>query len=424
MVNTYSLAMAKRNINYLQFFYQNVRGLRTKTNIFYENILSSESDILMFTETWLHDGISDSELCNDVYDLFIRRDRGSLGGGVMIACASRLQARARTEWDRPDLECIWITVPARVLGVSRNLHVATVYLPPDRALPVRIELLSQIITEVIDQNPNDYLLISGDFNLPGVEWTSGHPVLLKRGAVEIQNSASHLINTTRCCGLNQYNFLTNSHNHTLDLIFANFSNTTMRSSCPLVPEDTFHPAIVVQAVDILIPPLKLKSFQKHFFGRGNYERINSELLEYDWGLVCDSGSGLDRVIEMFYSVINSVIDKYVPKSTVGGAYSYPVWYSRALINVIKEKSKAHRLWKKYSNPHDYATFALLRDRQKKMQKECHKSFINRSQENIKNSPKQFWAYVKARKKNKNSYPKYMTYDTNLLTSETEICNCF
>ncbi|KAL4705372.1 hypothetical protein ACJJTC_016565 [Scirpophaga incertulas] len=94
----------------LKIIYQNVRGLRTKTNTFYNNTLISNCDIALITETWLCDGILNSELCsNNAYDVF-RRDRGSLGGGVMALCARHLQARERPEWGHTELECLWLTL--------------------------------------------------------------------------------------------------------------------------------------------------------------------------------------------------------------------------------------------------------------------------------------------------------------------------
>ncbi|KAL4720459.1 hypothetical protein ACJJTC_011820 [Scirpophaga incertulas] len=78
----------------LTLLYQNVRGLRTKTTEFYNNLLLSNHDIILVTETWLNDGILDSELSDNRYEIF-RRDRGSNGGGVMVMCGSRTE-RART----------------------------------------------------------------------------------------------------------------------------------------------------------------------------------------------------------------------------------------------------------------------------------------------------------------------------------------
>lgn len=49
----------------LNVYYQNVRGLRTKSHQCYNNILSNSYDIIVMVESWLYDGIFDREFCDD-----------------------------------------------------------------------------------------------------------------------------------------------------------------------------------------------------------------------------------------------------------------------------------------------------------------------------------------------------------------------
>lgn len=58
----------------LTFEYQNVRGIRTKTDTFFKNILNVSSDVIGVTETWLNSTYFDSELTDGRYNVF-RRDR-------------------------------------------------------------------------------------------------------------------------------------------------------------------------------------------------------------------------------------------------------------------------------------------------------------------------------------------------------------
>ncbi|CAF4761876.1 unnamed protein product [Pieris macdunnoughi] len=87
----------------LNIFYQNVRGLRTKTSTFYRNVCVNNYDIICITETWLLEGISDSELFDNRY-LVWRRDRNyaateqSKGGGVLIAVKREIPADVRHDW--------------------------------------------------------------------------------------------------------------------------------------------------------------------------------------------------------------------------------------------------------------------------------------------------------------------------------------
>ena len=74
----------------LKFYYQNVRGIRSKTNDLLQAVSSSNYDIIMMTESWLRDGIFNREFIDERYEVF-RRDRDqntstkSDGGGVCVA---------------------------------------------------------------------------------------------------------------------------------------------------------------------------------------------------------------------------------------------------------------------------------------------------------------------------------------------------
>lgn len=53
------------NCHYI--YYQNVRGLRSKTLTFYRNLSLVSYDIIILTETWLNDSVFDSELFDSRY---------------------------------------------------------------------------------------------------------------------------------------------------------------------------------------------------------------------------------------------------------------------------------------------------------------------------------------------------------------------
>lgn len=99
----------------LNIYYQNVRGIRTKTTDIFLNILNHNYDIVILTETWLNDTIFDSELIDDRYTVF-RRDRQLSafnkkldGGGILVAVTKELQAQRRCDWES-SAEDLWISL--------------------------------------------------------------------------------------------------------------------------------------------------------------------------------------------------------------------------------------------------------------------------------------------------------------------------
>ena len=67
----------------LKLYYCNCRSLLPKLDELKIMIQSEKPDLLAFTETWLHPGIAESEVCLEGYHLF-RHDRDGHGGGVAL----------------------------------------------------------------------------------------------------------------------------------------------------------------------------------------------------------------------------------------------------------------------------------------------------------------------------------------------------
>ncbi|GBM61262.1 putative RNA-directed DNA polymerase from transposon BS [Araneus ventricosus] len=113
------------------FFYQYVRGLRTKTVEFFSSVASENFDVICLTETWLCEQIDSSDLSDDRYLVF-RKDRDSStssckrGGGAIVAIKKNISA-SKIHVPLIDLECIWISVK---LKFGKKLLLCVLYLPP------------------------------------------------------------------------------------------------------------------------------------------------------------------------------------------------------------------------------------------------------------------------------------------------------
>jgi hypothetical protein len=103
----------------MSIFYQNTRGLKTKTKSFYKNLLDSDHSVICITETWLHEHISSNELFDCRY-FVIRNDRNFAlsrkadGGGVLIALTKN---DFKSFIQKPS----WITPTVEMVGISSIL---------------------------------------------------------------------------------------------------------------------------------------------------------------------------------------------------------------------------------------------------------------------------------------------------------------
>jgi hypothetical protein len=86
--------------NFIQIFYQNVRGLRTKCTNFFESVCVSDFKIICVTETWLNDSFCNRNFFPDNYFIFrANRDftdsKLTRGGGVLTAVHSSFSSCKR-----------------------------------------------------------------------------------------------------------------------------------------------------------------------------------------------------------------------------------------------------------------------------------------------------------------------------------------
>ena len=151
--------------NELSVFYQNVRGLNSKTSDFYLSMTLHQYDVIALTETWLNDSVHNAELFDSRYTVF-RRDRGSRGGGVVIANRSALiRSCQRVPALETDGEHIWL----RLESGGMVLFICVVYFPPS-STSLRASSFFQTMLAGANMIKDDNILMLGDFNVTSLHF--------------------------------------------------------------------------------------------------------------------------------------------------------------------------------------------------------------------------------------------------------------
>jgi hypothetical protein len=97
------------------------------------------------------------------------------------------------------------------------------------------------------------------------------------------------------------------------------------------------------------------------------------LSHVDW-TVLDSIPNPDEGVDLLYKALFSIFDEFVPKKRQSLG-SYPLWFNREIIGLIKSK---HKALKKYKHPRaieDYICFKSLRSEVKTKIKAAYRNFI-------------------------------------------------
>lgn len=88
----------------LKLYYQNIRGVNTKTHI-RSNFSAADFEIITLTETWLKCDFSSSEIFDDSFEVY-RSDRDlsqtgkKSGGGCLIAIKNNISTLRMTDWEK------------------------------------------------------------------------------------------------------------------------------------------------------------------------------------------------------------------------------------------------------------------------------------------------------------------------------------
>lgn len=416
----------------VNIYYQNVRGLRTKTSTFFRNICLNSYDIVCLTETWLIEGINDSELFDDRY-LVWRRDRDYvktgqvMGGGVLIAVRRGIAAEVRSDWCS-NAEDLWVTLILRCQKpkVTYKLHLCTIYICNQNlgsSLSAQLTHFSEQVSDIVLNNPCDKFIIVGDFNMPNLIWKESDECFTTYVAENIQGTHQFdLLDNLNLCNLSQYNFISNNNNRILDLILSNSNVSINRCDTLLVPEDNHHPAILV-CTDFLQPHiLKNRSYTKYLYQLGDYDSINLKINEINWQQELKKRS-VANAVHYFYDVLDNLRKNYIPSKISTPMRKYPPWYKKSLIKILKEKHKYHAKYKKYGNQHDLQSFNILRYRANELEKDMFRDYITTIENNISNNPRSFWSYVKTKNGN-NLYPAILHYGQKSSNCGEDICNMF
>ncbi|CAH2085474.1 unnamed protein product [Euphydryas editha] len=414
----------------LSVYYQNVRGLRTKTNIFFRNIIQVDYDIVCLTETWLLSGIYDQEIFDSRYRVY-RCDRDyetrgdHLGGGVLIALRRELQAYSFSTISMPGAaaEAIELCVDLKSSNKSERLHIFFGYFPHCSRHYDCLLHFFESVSDVIVNNPDDDYLVLGDFNISSAQWTStDHAVYMTNSTINGDHIVQALQSFVSFTDLRQYNHILNTKNRILDLVFSRKECIVAHCKEPLIDEDPHHPALYVIVKSSPTRVLLSAPRVVRLFHNADYEAINNDIASVEWQILLQ-GKDVDAAVAEFYDSINKIISKHVPIKAFRCDTRYPPWFSRSLVKIIKEKLKYHKKWKIYGRRSDYDTFSLLRDRQKRVMRECYDKFIIDAENKIKINSKYFWTFVKS-KRHSSDLPDTMFCDDKTSSEGYNICLLF
>ncbi|CAH0558646.1 unnamed protein product [Brassicogethes aeneus] len=396
----------------LCIYYQNTRGLNSKTNTFYKSCCCLDYDIICITETWLSNSVNSSELFPDNYRI-VRDDRNfnvvnrNRGGGVLLGFKDHITF---TQLDTSKLSNLVPIIDIIICKITKPFicKFGLVYIPPDTTSD-DLDIFTSALEVFLLNEP---VILIGDFNLPKLNLPS--------------SSCSKYSTFKLFCNildLNQYNTILNSVNKQLDLILSNTTCDISTTHCemPFVPEDLYHPSLNIVVTGIYTQGTKfpLSNNKKYNFKKANFINLYHDLLNTNCDFLTQCFK-VDIMVSEFYKTLYSVFNYSVQKTqskTLNNAF--PTWFSKE----IKTNHKTKEIYRKNLLQNKQTFFLLEYKRLRGPFEKFLPNYISTVQENIKTNPSALWSYINE-KRDTTRIPGTLYLDVKELTNPSDIVNAF
>ena len=283
------------------------------------------SDIIIVTETWLQPDILSSELGLLNYNVF-RRDRDLRlfntlrAGGVIICVKNNIEVELILS--DPTIEQLIL----KISHSSSKYILSASYVQPASSADVYIRHIYNI-ESTLEKFPDYQPILLGDYNLPRIFWSMDPLQYSQLAYIDPNLRAAAGIACASFCTFNliQYYQPHPDKGYSLDLLFASegiISPLDLQEQ--LLPTDNHHVACFFE-ISTSSTFLNSNNRVRRNFYKANHAEVSRNLSEMNWELLLrDMATDPDLTLETFYSILNSLLDVYVPL-TKQIPNSYPKW---------------------------------------------------------------------------------------------------
>lgn len=361
----------------------NIRSYLPKKEIVETVLEDHNTDIAVFTESWLTPDIQDAELLQDNRSFhFYRRDRiGRRGGGILALVKSNIPSALVEINCRSEIICLKICLPSRT-----NLVIAC-YRAPDTDQSF-ITDLHCVLQDLHSRLPHANFILCGDFNYPDIDWEA---------LTASSRQSKDFLELVLTFNLFQAVHEPTRGSNILDLILV--SSPELIQSLSQSSGLSDHSLLFFDlTIEISAHQPSVKYIRD--YRNADLASVNSDLDQFFAAfLLSMSTRSVNENWCLFKHKLLSLIDAYVPLICIRGDATKP-WFSNALRKLSRKKKRLFRnaknstssvKWNKY--------FASLREYTQLLRSSKRKFYNHDLLDIMRSNPKKFWNLITP---NKNS----------------------
>ena len=363
----------------------NFQSMRAKKDAFWLLLKEADPDIIIGSETWLHNGFYEREVLPAGYHFVARRDRDySRHGGVMIASkdsivGTEISLRTSAEICAASFDC-----PGKL-----PLIVGAVYRPPSSDATYMEELCTQM-KELFLANPRSTVWIAGDTNLPDINWKtsnihgSNYPLQINQ----------LLLDTISDTGSEQVVTFPTRDKNTLDVFITN--RPSLIEKCKPIPGLSDHDIVFVQA-STRVPRQRPPRRKIRLWGKADTAGLHQSASEFASNFTSQysAASDIDTLWTVFRDFCIKAMDTHVPSKMTTTRYSQP-WVNKKVKRASRRKKRAYRKARSTGKDEDLQRYKTL---QKESQYECRKAHNKYVQDLVSDDKgsKKLFSFVKSKR---------------------------
>jgi hypothetical protein len=368
----------------------NCQSLKNKNNQFRTLIETHKPEIITGTESWLNESIPSSQFFPTSYETF-RRDRATPGGGVFICVHKSLNATVSFISETSEILGVHI-----LSGTNISIKLAVIYKPDKNLAPID-ELITHIQEFNLEKKPSQFVIITGDTNLPQVDWNN-------LDCNSKKEETRKIIQLTEL-GLTQLvhepTRITNNTATTLDIIL---TNQPQKFHDIHTDDGIGDHRIILAEIEIHHKLLAKPSRKVFLYHKAKVDLLKSEIKNClpEFEKLCSKSDNLDEIYDNLMTVINNASSLCIP-SKVLKQTSDPPWYNKNICYLKKQARLLHAKFKKTRLPLDYEKYSEARKNLNKEKRDRETTFLSENLDTmLKESQKRFWSYVKFKTKGQHS----------------------
>lgn len=329
---------ALKNSNGLRFIHVNVRSLLNKIDAIRLWTKTTDTDILVLSETWLKPSITNSMIHIDGYNMF-RTDRANKGGGVAIYVKTSLICHVIEALTKPkffELCAINVSLPN-----GSTLTVVGCYRPPS-AVAGATALLSDFLNKLT----NEYVVL-GDLNW---DWLSSTSAL--RGICDALHLTQLIQSPTRL------NIKCMDKSTLLDVILTNAPHKY--SATGVFCNDVSDHCMVA-----CVRNTKMIKTRPRFVFKRNYKCFNEQAFlhevfhsDLNWVYLMDD---VEIAWGYFKKTFLGLIDKHAPFRRYRVRGRDNPWFNDSIADAIRKRNEAWVEAKKHNSDECWLNYRRLRN---------------------------------------------------------------